>query len=131
MATIERMVQLPVPADEVWRVLRDFGRAGEVFADVLVDCRRDGDLRTVTFANGTVISERLVTLDDEARRLVYAVVDGPFTHHSSALQVAADTGGTRVTWTTDFLPDGAAARVKLMVEAGCSALVLNLTELAG
>jgi hypothetical protein len=46
-----------------------------------VDTRLDGDDRIVTFANGTVLREILVDLDDEACRLVWSVVDGPYTHH--------------------------------------------------
>ena len=39
------------------------------------------DTRVVTFANGLVVHERIVDVDDDARRLAYTVLDGPFTHH--------------------------------------------------
>lgn len=35
--------------------------------------RIEGDVRTLTFPNGVVVHELIVAIDDEARRLSYAV----------------------------------------------------------
>jgi hypothetical protein len=63
--------------------------------------------------------EVLVASDEEARRLVWSLIDGPYTHHNGAAQVfAADGGGTRFVWTADLLPDEAAAQTAEMMERG-------------
>ncbi len=123
MATIKREVELHVDAGRAWSELRDFGSAGRLFAGVLTDCRREGDTRIVTFANGPVIEERLVTLDETEHRLVYTVTNGSFTQHSASMQIVASAGGCRFIWTSDFLPDSVAAGVLPLVDAGCAALI--------
>src|SRR5687768_10651511 len=54
MASIHREVQLEVSADQAWSVLREVGKPHEAFAGVLTDATIEGDVRTVTFANGMV-----------------------------------------------------------------------------
>lgn len=74
MATLHREISLEAPADRVWSAVRDFGQVHmRVAPGFLTACQIDpeskaGD-RIVTFFNGIVARERLVTLDDEARRL--------------------------------------------------------------
>jgi hypothetical protein len=69
------------------------------------------------------VREVLVTLDDTARRLVWSVVDGPYTHHNGAAQVLLDADGTtRFAWTADLLPDAAAERTKTMMEQGTATI---------
>ena len=85
----------------------------------VTDTRLDGADRIVTFFNGVTVREVLVTLDDTARRLVWSVVDGPYSHHNGAAQVLLDADGTtRFVWTADLLPDSAAERTKAMMEQG-------------
>ena len=60
----------------------------------------------MTFVNGVTLREPIVTLDDEARRLVWTAEGGRAQHYNAALQVASLPGGaTSVVWTADFLPD--------------------------
>jgi hypothetical protein len=46
-----------------------------------------------------------VDADDQARRLVYAVVGGRLTEHSASVQVLAEGKGARIVWIADFLPN--------------------------
>ena len=81
-----------------------------LFPGFVVDSRLDGDARIVTFANGMVMRELIVDIDDGAWRIAYAAVGGKTTHHNASMQVVADgERGSRLLWTTDFLPDGLAA----------------------
>ena len=106
MASISKHIPIDADADTVWAALRDVGNAHHVFGPVLTDCRFDGDdTRVVTFANGMVVHERIVDVDDDARRLAYTVVDGPFTHHHATFAVTAEPDGTSVlAWVSDLLP---------------------------
>jgi hypothetical protein len=126
MATIKREVALSMDADRAWQVVGVFGNAADVFAGALTACERSGDIRTVTFANGLRIKERLVALDPNERRFVYTVLDGPFTHHSASMQILATDNGCKFVWISDFLPDEVAARILPLIEDGCRALQRNL-----
>ena len=54
------------------------------------------------------------------------------THYNSAAEIAVDAEGrTRVQWTSDFLPDGARARLDEMMTAGARAMKRALDALAG
>lgn len=129
MATIHHEIEIDCNLDKAWAELRDFGNAAKLFAGVLVDCREASGQRTVTFTNGNVIQERLVSVNDELRRLVYTVINGNFTHHSASMQLLPNAGGVRFVWTNDFLPDEAAIRVEPLVKAGCQAIKRTLESL--
>lgn len=131
MATIHRDIAIACDPERAWAELREFGAAGRLFSGVLTDCREADGLRTVTFANGLVVQERLVSIDEARRRVAYTVLDGPFTHHSAAMQLVQGDQGARFVWTSDFLPDAVAADVEPLVDAGCEAIKRALEQAAG
>jgi len=93
----------------------------------VVDTRLDGDARIVTFANGVVARELIVDIDDQARRLVWAVVGGRMTHHNASLQVFAEgEGASRAVWIADLLPNDLAGPIRAMVEQGSAAIKRTL-----
>jgi uncharacterized protein YndB with AHSA1/START domain len=124
MATIRIETTIAAAPEDVWDALRDFGalhtRLAPGFA---IDTRVDGRDRLVTFFTGNVLRERLITRDDEARRLVWSVVDGPYEHHNGAAQAfAAGDGATRFVWTADLLPDAAAPRTRELMQRGAETI---------
>ena len=123
MASIHRELEINAPAEDVWDAIRDVGAVHTRLArQFVIDTQLDGDSRLVTFANGEVVRERIVTMDDHARRLVYAVVDWRTTHHNASFQVVPGDTGCRLVWITDLLPDSLAALVNGFVEQGCVAI---------
>jgi polyketide cyclase/dehydrase/lipid transport protein len=134
MASIRKELIVDAPADHVWAALRDIGQVHTRLArEFVIDTRLDGDSRLVTFANGEVVRERIVDIDDRARRLAYAVVDWRTTHHNASFQVTPDGDGrSRLTWITDMLPDSLADLVGGFVDQGCVAIKRTLeTSAAG
>ena len=119
MATLRREIAVAAGATPVWQKLRDFGAVHtKVAPGFLTDLRMDKGDRVLTFFNGMVARERLVTLDDEACRLVYAVVEGQASHYNASVQVFPDGDGSRVVWTVDLLPNELASAIGgLMDEA--------------
>jgi hypothetical protein len=131
MATIRNEVPIVARAQDVWQALRDFGAVHRrVVPGFVVDCRLDGDARVLTFANGLVARERLVDIDDDNRRLVYAVPEGLAEHYNGSVQVFED-GPTRcrVEWLIDLLPNTLAPQVSKMAEQGATAMRKTLNEL--
>jgi Polyketide cyclase / dehydrase and lipid transport len=120
MACIRKEVLIDASPQYVWDAVRDWGALHErLVPGFAVDTRLDGEDRIVTFGNGTVLRERLVDLDDEARRLVWSIVDGPYTHHNASAQVFSDgENGARFVWTADLLPNELAAGTGEAMEQG-------------
>ena len=76
MASVRTEISIDAPVAHVWEVIGDFGGGTKRMAPgYVVDSRLAADdTRVVRFANGMVARERLVAVDDEQRRVVYAVV---------------------------------------------------------
>ncbi len=94
-------------------------------------CAFDGEARTITFSNGTVARELLVTSDSDHRRLVYAVVGERVKHYSASAQVFDDgKGGARLTWIVDMLPNEAAPHISGQMDLGAAAMQKALARKA-
>jgi hypothetical protein len=132
MASIRTEILIDVSPDDAWAALRDWGALHERLAPGFVtDVRLDDDDRIVTFFDGSVVRERLVDLDDEARRLAWTMVEGPYSHHNGYAQVfPTGDGGTRFVWTTDILPNDVAARTAELMEQGTSVIKTTLESTA-
>lgn len=118
MATLRKQIAIDSGAANVWSALRDFGAVHtRVAPGFLTRLEIDNGDRIVTFFNGLVARERLVTLDDEDRRLVYAVVEGRASHYNAAVQVFPEGDGrSRLVWTIDLLPDALAPAIGGMMD---------------
>ena len=129
MATQRREISLTTSADLVWSAIRDFSQVHTRVAPGFLTAleMRDGD-RLVTFFNGMVARERLVTRDDERRRLVYAVVEGRASHYSAALEVFPEgPDASRLVWTIDLLPDELAPVVGAIMDQATGAVQKTLS----
>src|SRR5215207_10106927 len=112
MATLRKQIALDTGAANVWSSLRDFGAVHtRVAPGFLTRLEMDKGDRILTFFNGMVARERLVTLDDENCRLVYSVVEGQASHYNAAVQVFSEGDGSRVIWTIDLLPNDLAPAI--------------------
>ena len=128
MPSIHKELEVAVDAGKAWAALRVVAEAGKLFAPVLVNAQLDGDVRTVRFANGSVVRERIVSVDDTKRRVAYSAIDGPgMTYHHASMQIV-DAGPERClfVWITDFLPQEAGPNITPLIEQGAGALKANL-----
>ncbi|HET9397040.1 MAG TPA: SRPBCC family protein [Nitrospiraceae bacterium] len=124
MATIEKRAKLQVAADTVWQRLRDVGNAATIFPDVLSSSHAVDGARVVTFTNGMVVTELIVDIDDNARRLAYAAQGNGFLHHNASMQVIADSDEScTFVWITDFLPNELLDQISALIEAGVESFV--------
>jgi len=90
--------------------------------------RLEGDSRILTLLGGGFARELIVDIDEESKRLAYAVIEGrmPLVHHHASFQVLPE-GENRslLLWITDFLPDKFAGEINARVERG--AVVMKQT----
>jgi len=124
MASIHKDIPLDAPAHEVWDAVRDFGALHtRLVPGFVLDTKLDGDIRIVTFANGTTAREQLVDCDDERRRLVYAIAGERLKQHSASVQLIADgEGRSRMLWTVDVLPHDIAPYISSQMDQGAAAM---------
>lgn len=127
MASVRTEISINARAEDVWAVIGDFGKGPVLMAPgfVVSSDLVEPDLRVVTFVNGVVLHERLITLDDEDRRLVFAVIAGAMqpTHDNAVMQVFADgPDHSRFVWTHDVLPAELAPKMEAAMQHGSGLL---------
>jgi hypothetical protein len=120
MASIHKERTIEADPDEAWSALRDWGALHErLVPGFALDTHLDAGDRIVTFFNGAIARERLISLSDQDRRLVWSIVDGPYTHHNGVAQVFANGDGTtRFLWIADLLPNELAELTGELMERG-------------
>lgn len=132
MASIRKEVLIDARPEFVWAALRDVGQIHvRLVPGFVTDCRLEGDARIVTFANGLVLRELIVDVNDDDRRLVWAAVGGEFTHHNASVQVFADGADhSRLVWIADMLPNELAPTIAPMIEQALSVMKQTLERSA-
>ena len=132
MASIRKEMVVEASPERVWAALRDWGAPHErLVPGFVVDARLDGEDRIVTFFTGMTVRELLVDLDEQERRLVWSVREGPYTHHNGAAQVLVDGDGrTRFVWTADLLPNELAERTAQMMDRGLAVIKETMEQRA-
>jgi hypothetical protein len=132
MATIRSELKTQASASDVWSAIRDIGALHTRLAPgFVVDTKLEPGARVVTFVNGVTLREPIVTLDDEARRLVWTAEGGRARHYNAALEVSSLPDGlTSVVWTADFLPDDIRAYLSQAIDTGMAAMQRALDRLA-
>ena len=133
MATLRHEFVVDAAPALVWDALRDFGAVHTRLAPgfvVACEMEQGGEVRHITFANGYDVRERLVGVDEQARRLAYTVVGGKAAHHHASAQVLAEPDGrTRFVWITDVLPHEAGGPIGAMMALGAAAMTKALGAL--
>ena len=128
MACIRTEISIDASPDAVWDALRDCGALHQRFVPgFVVDAQLDGEDRIVTFFNGMVLRELLVDLDEDARRLAWSIVDGPYTHHNASAQVFPEgESAAKFVWTADLLPNELATPTREMMQQGTNVVKQTL-----
>ena len=97
-------IDIEAPPEAVWALVGDFGGIG-VWQPGIESVRVEGEDRILD-TMGMTITERLVSRDDTARSLTYAIVDGvPVESHQATVTVTPSGTGSHVTWVVDATPD--------------------------
>lgn len=128
MASIYQEFTVNAPAAFVWDALKDVGAVHKRLArDFVINTALDGHVRTVAFANGTIVREFILAVDEDQLRLAYTIIGGRPTHHNTSFQVVP-IGEEQylMLWITDLLPEELCILFEQMVNAGASAIQKTL-----
>lgn len=124
MASIRREVRIDARPETAWDALRDVGALHRrLVPGFVTDTRLEEGARIVTFGNGMVVRERIVDVDDDARRVAWSAVGTAMTHHNASAQVFPEgRAGCRFVWIADLLPHEAAPQIAAMIDQGVAVI---------
>ncbi len=128
MATIHKEIEIDRSEEFVWDAIRDVGNIHKrLVPGFVVDCRPEGDWRTVTFANGMVVRELIISVDDKTRRHSWAAQAESLTHYNASVQVfPSGDNKCRVVWIADLMPNEAAEQIGNMIQRGLETMKRTL-----
>jgi hypothetical protein len=117
MATIHEEVEVKRSKELVWDAIRDVGAIHRrLVPGFVVDCKLEGDWRIVTFANGMVVRELIVDVDDKTCRHSWSARGKPLTHHNASVQVFSEgQNKCRIVWIADLMPNEVAETIGGMI----------------
>lgn len=126
MASIREEIVVEAAAARVWAAVRDVGAVHRrLTPGLVIGTRLDGAVRTLFLPGGGRVRELIVDVDDDARRLAYAVTQGrlPLLHHHASFQVIEEAPGRcTLVWVTDLLPDDAAPEARRRIARGATVM---------
>jgi hypothetical protein len=127
---VERMIE--APADQVWDAIRDVGALHtRLVPGAVVHTALEQDARIVTFANGMVVREVFVDLDEARRRFVYSIRSERLTHHNGSNQIFDEGDGRcRFVWIADVLPDAVADTFSEMMNGSADVMKAMMEKAA-
>src|ERR1700685_2888013 len=113
MASIRREIFTNARAEDAWAAIRDIGALHtRLVPGFVVDTKLEPGARVVTFGNGMVVREPVVTIDGASRLLVCPAEGGRTTHYNASVQVFSRSDETTaVVWIADFLPDAMTGQI--------------------
>ena len=132
VASIRKEIETKARPDDAWAAIADIGALHtRLVPGFVVDTKLEPGARVVTFGNGMIVREPIVTVDDESRRLVWTAQGGRTTHYNASVQAFSQAvGTTAVVWIVDFLPDAMASFIDAAMEAGMTVMKKTLDRLA-
>jgi hypothetical protein len=128
MATVRKEIKIQRSKEFVWDAIRDVGNIHKrLVPGFVTDCKLEGDWRTVTFGNGMVVRELIVSVDDSTCRHSWAAQSELLTHYNASVQVfSEDDNNCRVVWIADLMPHEAAPTIGQMIEQGLETMKQTL-----
>ena len=129
MTMIRRSFSVSATADDVWDAFRDIAAVHTRLAPGFVTDTAvlAPDKRRVTFANGAIVTEQIVSIDDDARRLAYTILERADEHHHASFEVLPHDDGAVVIWTTDVLRGPIAETFRATMVAAVPVIVAALS----
>jgi hypothetical protein len=128
LASIRKEIVINRSQELVWDAIRDVGEIHKrLVPGFVVDCKLEGDWRTVTFANGMVARELIVDVNDETYRHAWSARAENLIHHNASVQVFAEgTDECRVVWIADLMPNEVAKDIEGMIELALNTMKKTL-----
>ena len=94
MASIRKRISVACAPAVAWDAIRDVGALHtRLVPGFVLDTRVDGEARIVTFANGMVVREPIVAVDDAEMRLAWGAEGAGLDHYNAWSRSSRSTTG--------------------------------------
>ncbi len=105
---------------KVWEKISDTGRISDLIG-FLASSQQSGDIRVCTLEGGGELTEKIVSVDHDLKRVAYAITSSPLNmdFHVASMQLEEDHGKTRLDWVVDLLPADARDHMEPMLDGAC------------
>lgn len=127
MASIIMHIDVGTDVDAAWKKVSDVGGVTNLVS-LISECRLDGDTRYCTMADGSKLTEQILSIDPTHRRLAYRITEGPMPieFHCSTMQVFENGSGARIVWSVDIKPDELAPHLEPMMDSVAESIKATL-----
>lgn len=127
MTTIYRTIDIQASPSSVWEKIADTEQISNLVGFLKSSVQAD-DTRTCTLDGGGQLVEKIVSVDHDLKRVMYAITDSPLNmaYHASSMHVQEHEGHTRLAWTVDLLPKEAAEHFTPMLDSACADMQTTL-----
>jgi carbon monoxide dehydrogenase subunit G len=129
MSTVYKEFIVEAPPQFVWDAVKDVGAAHtRLYQGYVTDTMFADGERTLTFANGVVSKEHVISVLDDKRRLASVSGAGTTRHYHAVWQVfpTGEEHRSKVLWVVDVLLEALFDTVKEMIDLGSSAMKQTL-----
>lgn len=128
MATIRKEIITTAHPDTAWGAIRAVDSLHtRLVPGFVTDTKMEGNVRIVTFFNGLVVREPIVSIEEKHRRLVWAAVGGKLSHYNASVQVfEGENGGSRILWIADLLPNEMEEPIQSMIDFAATTMKKTL-----
>ena len=111
MTEVSLSSSVPISPDKVWELIGGFNALPDWHPAVeKSELEEDGSVRRLTLMGGGSIVERLEKMDEGSHCYEYSIVESPLpvSNYKSRLELVDDgKGGTKINWSSEFVPSGA------------------------
>ena len=132
MATVRKEILTTAHPDAAWDAIRAVDSLHtRLVRGFVTDTKMEGDVRVVTFLNGMVVREPIISIEEKHRRLAWAAIGGKLSHYNASVQVFnGENGGSRILWIADLLPNEMEEAIRSMIELGAAAMKKTLDAIS-
>ena len=130
MATIRKEILTTAQPNVVWDAIRAVDSLHtRLVPGFVTDTKMEGNIRFVTFFNGTTIKEPIVSVEETQHRLVWSAIGGKLSHYNASVQVfPGENGGSRILWIADLLPNEMEETIQTMIDFAAATMKKTLDE---
>lgn len=124
MAVVRATIHIDRDPDRVWEVVGDVGGIHRWLPGIEDSVYENGERVCGIGGGRTRLVEKILLLDDTARRYEYTITEGPsrYTSHRASMSVVPDGDGSRFVWEMHIEPDEAAEPMHAAAAGGAEAL---------
>lgn len=121
MATIYREIDIDAPLETVWNKVSNTAQISD-FIGFVATSTQQGDTRVCKLEGGGELTEKIISVDDELKRVMYSITSSPLNmeFHSASMQLEEIAGATRLKWAVDLLPAEAVNHMAPMLDGACA-----------